>query len=150
MPIIHYSNQHPQTLEEFYTTLIPDNIKNFSGVGIPMLGILALINETFKDTIIYGLTSHSTLVLLNEDSYRGPWLILINALPATLKEQRHEYNIEYRMTPEKSPWPIAYIKGWTTSLEELRKYILIAMTECGGWAGNEELEKLYSNIGIEK
>jgi hypothetical protein len=32
------------------------------------------------------------------------------------------------------------------SLDELRKRIVIAMTESGGWTNNEELAKLYKHI----
>lgn len=44
------------------------------------------------------------------------------------------------------PWPNAIVKGGTTSLIELKKYIIIAMTESKGWTESAELKKLYKEI----
>ena len=60
--------------------------------------------------------------------------------------KRNEYYIEYQMTADKQPWPDAIIKGGTTSLDELRKYIIIAMYESKGWSDSNELRELYEKI----
>jgi len=150
MPLIQCSEQKRQSLEEFYKSLIPDKVKTFADVGSPMLNVINVINETFKETIIYGLTSHATLLLLNKDSSLSPWFVALNGLETAPNGQRNEYYIEYLMTSSSQPWPNAKIKGVTTSLDELKKYIIIAMTECQGWADSVELEALYRNISSDK
>ena len=142
MPLIRCSEQKRQTLEQFYEELIPDNIKKFADVGSPMLNVLKLLNETFKETTIYGLTSHATLLLLNKDSSLSPWYVGLNGLETIPNGQRNEYFIEYLMPSNKQPWANAKVKGATTSLEELKKYILIAMTESEGWSDSNELRLL--------
>ena len=150
MPIIQCSEQRQQTLEEFYKSLIPDKVTTFADVGSPMLNVLKLINETFKETTIYGLTSHATLLLLNKDTSRSPWYVAIRGLGDALNGQRNEYYIEYLMTPDKQPWSDATVKGGTTSLDELRKYIVIAMTNSKVWTDSDDLKKLYKELNTEK
>lgn len=142
MPIIRCSEQKRLTLEEFYKEFIPDKTKTFADVGSPMLKILELINDTFIDTIIYGLTSHSTLLLLNKDSSLSSWYVALNGLD-------DEYYIEYQMTLDKQPWQNAIVKGGTKSLDELKIMIIIAMTESGGWTQSVELKKLYKELITE-
>jgi hypothetical protein len=139
MPIIRCSEQKRLTLEEFYKEFIPDKVKSFVDVGTPMLNVLKLLNETFKETKIYGMTSHSTLLLLNEDSSLSPWFVALNGLES-------EYYIEYMMTRDKQPWTDAKVKGGTKSLNELKRLIIIAMTESGGWTDNKELKKLHDEF----
>lgn len=146
MPIIRCSEQKSLTLEEFYKELIPNKVDTFVDVGTPMLNVLKLINDTFKETTIFGLTSHATLMLLNEDSLLSPCLVALKGLETSPNGQRNEYYIEYLMTAEKQPWPDAKINGATTSLEELKNYIIIAMTESKGWTDSNELRALYKNI----
>ena len=148
MPLIQCSEQKRQTLEEFYKELIPDKVKTFVDIGSPMLKVIKLLNDTFKETTIYGLTSHATLLLLNKDSSRSPWFVALNGLETAPNGQRNEYYIEYLMTSDKQPWPDAKIKGGTTSLDELKNYIIIAMIESKGWTDNDELKRLYQNIRI--
>jgi uncharacterized protein YjgD (DUF1641 family) len=139
MPTIRCSEQKRLTLDEFYKEFIPDKVKTFADVGTPMLNVLKLLDETFKETKIYGLTSHATLLLLNEDSSLSPWFVALNGL-------EDEYYIEYAMTPDKQPWTNAKVKGGTKSLAEPKKLIVIAMTESGGWTDSKELDKLYSDL----
>ncbi len=117
MPTIRCSEQKRLTLNEFYKEFIPDKVKTFADVGTPMLNVLKLLDETFKETKIYGLTSHATLLLLNEDSSLSPWFVALNGL-------EDEYYIEYAMTPDKQPWTNAKVKGGTKSLTELKKLIV--------------------------
>ena len=149
MPLIQCSEQRGQSLEEFYKSLIPDNVKTFADIGSPMLNVIKLVNETFKETIIYGLTYHATLLLLNKDSSISPWFVAINGLETAPNGQRNEYYIEYIMTSDKQPWADAIVKGGTTSLDKLRKYIIIAMTESKGWTDSNELKNLYQDIKLE-
>jgi hypothetical protein len=143
MPLIRCSEQKRQTLEEFYTEFIPNKIKKFADGGTPMLKILELINATFTQTVIYGLTSHATLLLLAEDSSLSQWYVALNGL-------EDEYYIEYLMTTEKQPWPNAKVKGATKSLDELKRHLIIAMYESRGWPNSNELDSLYQEINISK
>ena len=146
MPLLQCSEQKEQSLEEFYTSIIPDRVKSFADVGSPMLNVIKLLTETFKETTIYGLTSHATLLLLNKDSSRSPWFVALNGLETVPNGHRNEYYVEYLMTPDKQPWPDAKVKGATTSLDDLRNYIIIAMTESKGWEDSAELKFLYNNL----
>lgn len=139
MPIIRCSEQKRCSLEEFYTECIPDKNQVFADTGTSMLKVLQCINETFKETIIFGLTSHTTLLLLNNDRSISPWYVLLNGLV-------DEYYIEYVIPSDKQPWENATVKGSTTSLNELREYLIIAMTESKGWMNSKELRKLYNTI----
>ncbi|HYD92328.1 MAG TPA: hypothetical protein VEA37_12675, partial [Flavobacterium sp.] len=101
-----------------------------------------------KETKIYGLTSHARLLLLNRDSSLSPWYVAINGFETTPGGLRNEYYIEFLMTSDKQPWPSAKIKGSTTSIDELKKYVIIAMIETKGWTDSEELKRLYQDIKI--
>ncbi|MDB5226758.1 MAG: hypothetical protein JWN78_951 [Bacteroidota bacterium] len=146
MPLIRCSEQKRLTLEEFYKEFIPDMVNTFADIGTPMLKVLKLLNDTFKETMVYGLTSYSTLLLLNKDSSLCPKYVAINGLQTSSDGQRNEFYIEYLMTADKQPWINATIKGTTTNLDELKKYIIIAMTESKGWTESAELKKLYNDF----
>jgi hypothetical protein len=148
MPLIRCSEQKRLTLEEFYKEFIPNKAGTFADVGTPMLNVLRLINDTFKETAIYGLTSHATLLLLNKDSSLSPWFVALNGLATSPSGERNEYYIEYVMTSDKQPWPDAIIKGGTTFLDELKNFIIIAMTESEGWTDSNELKTLYHKLKL--
>ena len=141
MPLIRCSEQKRQTLEEFYTEFIPDNVQRFADGGTSMLKILELINATFTQTVIYGLTSHATLLLLAENNSLCQWYVALNGL-------ENEYFIKYSMTIEKQPWADAKVTGVTTSLDELKRYLIIAMHESGGWSNSSELNRLYLELNL--
>jgi hypothetical protein len=54
--------------------------------------------------------------------------------------------VDYLMPEDKQLWPDSRVKGEADSYEELMKYIVIAMTESGGWPDNAELKELYAQI----
>src|SRR5687768_8618256 len=133
MPIRRCSEQKDKTLEEFYAEFIPDKNQFWADVGTSMLNVTKLINETFKQTTIYGLTSHATLNFLTQDNSLNDSLVSINS-------SGDEFYIEYLMTESDRPWPNARVKGSTQSLDELKKLIIIAMTESQGWTESSELK----------
>jgi hypothetical protein len=51
------------------------------------------------------------------------------------------------MPAHKAPWPYATVQGTPNSLEEAKKYLLIAMNESEGWKENLELRQFISEIG---
>ena len=63
MPILRRSEQNQQSLQDFYREFLPKPGDTFGNAGIPMLRILDFMNDTFRDTFIYGLTSHVHLLL---------------------------------------------------------------------------------------
>lgn len=48
-----------------------------------------------------------------------------------------EYHFEYLVPKDKQPAENAYVRGQANDLEEAKKYLLIAMHKCGGWAGKK-------------
>lgn len=140
MPIIRCKDQKRQTLEEFYSEWASDKNQLSADLGKSMLAIIDLINNTFIETEIYGLTSHAHLLLLSQDSSDSDRLVSIIA------NGLQEFHVEYLIPKEKQPWSNATVKGATKSLDEFRNYIIIAMTESRGWKDNDELKRLYAYI----
>lgn len=136
MPIKRNSNQQYKTLTEFYINLSETSTNNYVDVGKQMLNLIKLIDDTFKDTLIWGLTSHARLVLQNSDNWQTPWYVIISNIGTK------EYYFEYLLPFDKRPWQNAYVRGEANNIEEAKNYLLIAMERCGGWIGNLELKKL--------
>ncbi|AYN02420.1 hypothetical protein [Chryseobacterium sp. 3008163] len=136
MPIVRRSEQKRQTLEDFYREFVPKSEDTFEDVGTPMLEVLKFLNTSFKNTVIYGLTSHTHLLLFNNDK-SDKFYILIAGYQS---EYYNEFIIEYVIPEDKRPWEDAVIKGRTRELEDLKKMIIISMIESGGWKDNPELE----------
>ncbi len=139
MPIKRCSEQKHKTLEEFYTEFIPEKNQFWSDVGTSMLKVIKLIDDTFKETMIYGLTSHSSLNFLSQDNSESDSFVTINS-------SEDEFYIEYLITKNNEPWLNATVKGATKSLDELKSLIIIAMTESQGWDGSLELKALYKSV----
>ncbi|WP_261512029.1 hypothetical protein [Chryseobacterium paludis] len=123
MPIIRSSEQISKSLEDFYKDLVPKVEDTFGDNGTPpMLNVLEVINKLFKETLIYGFTSHSTLLLMEEDNSISDWFVAINGY-------RNEYHVEYIIPKEKSLWENVKIKGETTSLKKLYAKLEIETTD---------------------
>jgi hypothetical protein len=140
MPIKRRSIQKSMTLEEFYVDLSADSVEPTISACKGMICFIDLINEIFKKTNIWGLTSHARLVLQNTDEIESEWLVIVSSLGT------NEYYFEYLIPKERQPWDSAYVRGQANSVQEAKRYLLIAMTESGGWIGNEELETALSSI----
>ena len=138
MPITRCSDQPSKTLAEFYSSIGLE-----ASSEAVMLSVLDMIDSTFKRTEIYGLTSHTTLILLREDSSWSPWYVKVYG-------SEGEYYIEYLLPPSKRPWSHAYVSGTAKSLPEFRDMLLIAMRESEGWLDCEELISLTSNLSQSK
>jgi len=135
MPITRCSLQKQQSLEAVYSALVNDaNSPVWAEIGYTMLAFLELINKTFPETPLWGLTSHDRLVLLTNDDAYSTWWVIISCLG------QKEIYFEYLMPTEKAPWPGATVRGSASSLEEAKRYLIIAMKESGGWPNNPELE----------
>lgn len=139
MPIVRCSAQKSKTLEEFYRELIPKPGDKFGDGGTPMLKVLEILNRIFKETDIYGLTSHATLLLLSKDDDEMEWFVAINGFG-------NIFCIEYIIPKKDSPWENATIKGQTTLLDSFEEMIIISMYKSEGWRDCLELKEMYDKI----
>jgi hypothetical protein len=136
MSINRCSDQRSQTLEDFYIELTAISTNNFIDVGKRMLVMVGLINEKFKETQLWGLTSHARLVILNEDKWDSYWYVIVSSIGM------EDYYIEYLLPQKQQPWENATVRGQARNLDEAFNYLLIAMERSQGWDGNEELKRL--------
>lgn len=143
MPIVRRFEQNKKTLEEFYKEFIPKPDDQIGDGGTPMLEVLESINAIFKETVLYGLTSHASLLLFNNDHKDSEYYIVINAFRSNYYG---EYRIEYVIPGNDSPWKGATVNGTSQTLDEFEKMIIISMHKSGGWKKNIELENLYQKI----
>ncbi|PIF45630.1 hypothetical protein CLU96_2639 [Chryseobacterium sp. 52] len=144
MPILRRFEQSKETLEEFYKEFIPKPDNQIADGGTPMLEVLKSINTIFKETVLYGLTSHASLLLFNDDHKNSEYYIVIIALKS---RYYGEYRIEYVIPENDSPWKGATVNGSCQTLDEFEKMIVISMYKSGGWKNNLELDNLYQSIG---
>lgn len=99
-----------------------------------MLVLLKELNDIFKETVIWGLTSHFHLLLMNVDYPGAKHYVRITS------GGLGEYYLEYAIPVDQQPWPDAFVKGEAKSLEQAVNYVLIGLRESRGWLGNNELE----------
>lgn len=141
MPIIRSSNQKSKSLEEFYKELTSNNSTVVENeIGKAMLEFISLVNQTYKNTTLYGLTSHYSLVIQATDNWEDGWFVTVYSIGDK------KFQFEYKMTETKSPWKYAIVKGQANTINEARSYLIIAMTESEGWKGNTELNELYAEL----
>lgn len=143
MPLIRRFEQNKQTLEEFYKDFIPKDDDQMLDGGSAMLEVMESINSMFKETVLYGLTSHASLLLFNNDHQDSDYYIVINAFRSNYYG---EYRIEYVIPGNDSPWKGATVNGSSRTLDEFKKMIIISMYKSGGWKNNIEVENLYQSI----
>lgn len=141
MPIIRSSGQKSMTLEEFYRELMNvDSTFIENEIGKAMLEFISMVNLTFTKTILYGVTSHYSLVIQATDNWEDDWSVTVNSIG----DKRFQF--EYQMPEEQSPWKYAVIKGEANTMDEAKDFLIIAMTESKGWVNNKELKKLYGQL----
>ncbi len=140
MAIERCSDQKSQTLREFYEDMKKDKSNPMLETkGQAMLDFLDMIDENFKETRIWGMTSHDTLVLQAKDGWESDWFVAVNNIGTK------EYYFEYRMPKDKTPWPYAIVKGMAPTFTDSAKYLAIAMKESEGWPDNKEVNKLLQD-----
>jgi hypothetical protein len=137
MPIRRNSEQGNISLEEFYQRFDKKIAKR-------MLPFLGLINQIFQETQLWGLTSLNRLVIQNSDNSNSDWFVIV------YNGGMDEYYFEYLLPERKRPWKQATVQGEAKSLEEAKKYLLIAMRESEGWEGNLEFERLLEENGLDR
>lgn len=96
MPITRCSGQNSQSLEEFYSAWASEDNQASAAMGRSMLSVIDLVNKTFIETRIYGLTSHAHLLMLAEDDDASDRFVNIIA-------DGSQFYIEYTIPVEKQP-----------------------------------------------
>ncbi len=132
MPIKRNTEQKSKTLIEFYTEIKNESNTFSKGAGTLMLNWIDRINSEFKETEIWGLTSHNHLILQTENDYTSESYVILTT-------GMDEYHIEYLIPKESEPWKNAYAKGATKSLDEAMLMLKTAMRNCKGWNKSKEL-----------
>jgi hypothetical protein len=127
MSLIRCQDQKSQSLEDFYTELSQQDDVAFRKSGKAMLELLGRLQDLPIEESLYGLTSHNRLCLLAEDEYSAACFIRISAL------DEQNYAIEYLMPERISPWPYAYVRGETDSLEKAIEMLLTGIKRSEGW-----------------
>lgn len=141
MPIIRSSDQKSKTLEEFYQELASRNNSVIEKeIGRTMLSFISLVNQTFIDTTLYGLTSHYSLLIQSSDNWEDGWYLTVYSIGDK------KFQFEYKMPEAISPWKYAIVKGQANTIEEARDYLIISMTESEGWKDNKESSKIYNRL----
>jgi hypothetical protein len=135
MPIIRNTDQKSKTLIEFYSELKNDTGIVSKGAGTLMLNWIYRINSEFKETEIWGLTSHYHLILQNKNDYTSKTYVILTT-------GMDEYHIEYLIPNESKPWENAFVKGATKSLDKAMKMLKISMLNSKGWNKSTELNEI--------
>jgi hypothetical protein len=86
-----------------------------------MLELVRYLRDV-KGPTVWAVTSHATMNLVTGDDYRLPTLVSIASV-------EQYFLIEYRIPPEKAPWPDAYVKGSSNDLTRIGEMILFGLNE---------------------
>ncbi len=140
MPIQRRDNSFG-TLEEFYQKI--EKIPHELDFGSKMLLLIYEINKMFINTELWAYTSHGTLVIQNIDNIEQEEKLINICYNYT-----GTYRINYEIPKQKAPWKNAEVHGLASGIEEIKKYLLIAMRESEGWKGNEELNFLLKKYQL--
>jgi hypothetical protein len=103
---------------------------------LAMVNLIDRLDSEFRTTIIWLLTSHHHLVLMDAPAYDdGEWLVSIRSIVG------QEHFLSYRMPAEICPFPRpASVEVTALGLDQAIAFLRIAMKESGGWAGSTELD----------
>lgn len=141
MPIIRSSDQKSKTLEEFYKELTSEKSTIIENeIGKTMLSFISMVNETFINTTLYGLTSHYSLVIQAKDSWENGGFVTVYSMGDK------KLQFEYQMSKKKAPWNYAIVRGQANNMNEAKEFLIIAMNESEGWLDNKELTKHYDKL----
>ena len=110
MPLVRCSDQARESLRDHYSK--DSNGGNSIDPAQLMISIIDKLDEIFKETIIFGLTSIKDLNLLAYDSYKTDWFVTFIA------RSESEIYVEYLLPLEKRPWPFAKVKGEAKSVND--------------------------------
>lgn len=137
MPLERISYQGVETFLEFYKKKATMGDELFRKKTEHMANAVRLINKIFKETVLYGETSHLRIGLIPNETENQPRVRIANI---GFKEY---YYVSFALPKKIAPWDHAWVEGKQVPFEELEKYILLAMKRSGAWDENPELVKLY-------
>ena len=144
MPIKKCSDQSPKTFKEFYTE-VSTWPNQFREISKKMISFLDLIDDTFKETQLWGHTSHTNLVIQNKDLTCSERLVIVE------NHGLDQYQFSYLLPKRKRAWEYARVHGGEgANIKEAKKYLLIAMRESEAWEGNLEFERLLEENGLNR
>jgi hypothetical protein len=119
MPIIRSSDQKSKTLEEFYKELTSENATVVENeIGKAMLEFISIVNETFKNSTLFGLTSHYSLVIQATDNWEDGWFVTVYSIGDK------KFQFEYKMSEKESPWNYAIVKGQANTVSEAKEFLI--------------------------
>ncbi len=118
------TEQGRQTLDEFYAEVVAHN----PSTGQAMIDLIAQLRELDHPNHVWGLTSHTRLCLLAQDTSASPWYVIVEAL------NKRNYTVEYLMPSDMAPWPNARVYGRARSADAAVQMIVTAMERSGGWS----------------
>lgn len=145
MPITRCPDQSDDSLEEFYQWIGTTPASDAIGTADAMLQLITELNKLFKQTQLWGTTSHAKLHLQNYPHTAARSYVSVIGFSIT---ELVCYNISYQLPAHKRPWPNAQVIGEAESLNKAIDYLLIAMRESEGWLENNELKKLLAERSL--
>jgi len=143
MPLKVCKNHSSRTLIEIYKENANDQDGTmWQSQSENMIELINFINQHFKETNLWGLTSLMRLVLLTENDTASKWYVTI------ANSGTNEFYFDYSIPENESPWPNGSVTGVAQTIEEAKKFIAISMHKSSAWKGNIELEKLLLELDI--
>jgi hypothetical protein len=127
MHLTRCQDQKHRTLEDYYTEEEHSTNPVCREIGRVMLALIARLRAIPDERSFFGLTSHLSLCLLAEDTWKSPWRVIISALDS------RNYTVEYLMPAAIAPWPRAHVKGEARSEDEAIQMVLTAIERSEGW-----------------
>jgi hypothetical protein len=130
MPLLRSPDQGG-TLEEHYAASRYEH-SHLRPVAAQMLSLIKHLQEWYRKTEVWGLTSHLNLSLMAKPDSNDYKYVHIEATGGG------EYTIGYLIPPSEAPWPKAHVIGYAKDIPEALKYIAIATRRSGGWPDSTE------------
>jgi hypothetical protein len=143
MPLHRSPVQGRQTLQEYYQAIANSKNPVDRLVGQQMGQLLAVLNDLFPQMPLWGLTSMARLGLSSDSEFTNAWFVLVSS--AIIPDS---YQLEYVLPANQRPWEHAVVQGQSYSVEQTKRYVLIAMRESEGWVGNVEFEAVLAQHGL--
>ena len=120
MPIIRTEKQSKQSFQEFYDSL-PGHSEVWKSTRDSMINLIDRLNKEFPNTTFYGLTSHSRLVILENEDTLSDWIVIFSS------SNLDGYNIDAMIPNNKSIWENSRITTYVKGVEKAIEYFKIAL-----------------------
>ena len=124
---------------ESYRTLTGDGTGKVSEVSKLMIGFISLVNEIFQETEIGGLTSHASILILDQNDKKS----VIGRISA---EDLTHYKFEYGEGFLKDSGQNHIVKVPVQNEKGVKEEFLSMLESTGDWNNNKEFIKAKSSI----